>query len=172
MKKPIILIAIITIFSCSEKSATEMSGVWDISSVVNYVSDTISISGALAGEVDKTTVKTDSGIMVITHFEDSIISIKPTTKTLVLHLHFDDNEKGVVSSYEIDSEVKMTDEEPRWSSYNNNFWTIESNEKQFLVIDSYFDQFGNRLLDTVECRLIAPNKLFFKGDTLSRINEP
>jgi hypothetical protein len=99
-----------------------MSGVWDVSSIVNYISDTISISDAFAGEVIKTTVKTDSGIMIISHFEDSIISIKPTTKTWVIHLHFDDNEKGVFSEYEIDSEDSMRDEEPRWTAHNNNFW--------------------------------------------------
>jgi hypothetical protein len=172
MKKLFTLIIVITTLSCSEKRSTKISGVWDISNYVEYVSDTISITNGLSGEADKTTVKTDSGIMVISHFEDSIISIMPTTKTEVLRISLDDNEKGVLSQYQIDSDGKTPNKDPRWTALNNNFWVFKSNGKQFIVADSHFDQLGNRLLDTSEYKLLAPNKLLFDGDTLTRINEP
>ncbi len=173
MKRPIILIIIITIFSCSEKPSNEISGIWDVSNLINkYASDTISITSALAGEADETTVKTDSGIMVITHFEDSVISIEPARKIPVLHFHFDDYEKGVISEYQIDFDDKVSIEDPRWTASNFNFWTLKSKERKFIVVDAHYDQFGKRLLDTSEYKLIAPNKLLFKGDTLIRINEP
>lgn len=169
MKNSIILIIIIITFSCSDKLTSGLSGVWNASQLVDYPFDTISMESGIAGGVDKTTIKTDSGVMVVMHIEDSVISIKPSIRTEVLHLYFDDAEKGVFSFYEIDPEDEMKDEDPRWTASNNNFWILKSGSKHFFVIDSHFDQYGNRMLDTLEYKLLSSNKLIIKSDTLTRI---
>ncbi len=109
--------------------------------------------------------------MVISHVNDSIIDISPTTKIEVLQFHFDDGNHGVLSMYDIDSERTPSNEDPRYTANNYNFSTLTKNGRTYLIVDYHFGQFG-RTLDTVEYQLISANKLLIAKDTLTRIDEP
>ncbi len=156
---------------CTSERTNELSGVWDATNYVKYPFDTISLESDFDPVMERTTVKTDSGIMVISYVNDSIIDISPTTKLDVLHFHFDDRTHGVLSIYDIDSERTLSNEDPRYTADNYNFSTLTKNGRTYLIMDYHFGQFG-RVLDTVEYQLISANELLISKDTLTRVNEP
>ncbi|MBL0764950.1 hypothetical protein [Marivirga atlantica] len=169
-KSPFILLLIIN-FGCSKKPSNEISGVWAFSNNMEYVSDTISIESGLNGII-KTSIQTDSGIVIITHIQDSIISVKPSSKKDVLEIYFDNEKHGIISLYQIDSNDISSREDPKWTASNNSFWVYNKNSTQYLIIDSNFDRKGNRILDTIKFQLLNPNLLILNKDTLTKINKP
>ena len=171
MKAQILTFLIILAIGCTSEQSNKLSGIWDATNYMKYPSDTIMLEDDFDPELERTTVKTDSGIMVISHLNDSIIGVAPTTRTNVLQFHFDNGTQGVLSIYDIDSEKPVSDNDPRYYANNYNFWTLTSNGRTYLVLDYHFNQFG-RAVDTVEYELISANQLIIKGDTLNRINEP
>lgn len=171
MKNQLFLIIAGFVLGCTSERTNELSGIWDATNYVKYPFDTISLESYFDHVMEQTTVKTDSGIMVISHVNDSIIDISPTTKKNVLQFHFDDRTHGVLSIYYIDSVRTSSNEDPRYTADNYNFSTITINGRTFLIIDYHFGQLG-RILDTVEYQLISSNELLISMDTLTRINEP
>ncbi|MEP2025786.1 hypothetical protein [Reichenbachiella sp.] len=170
MKNQLFLIIAIFALGCTSERTNELSGTWDATNYVKYPFDTISLESNFDPVMERVTVKTDSGIMVISHVNDSIIDISPTTKKEVLQFHFDDRTRGILSIYEIDSEQTPSNEDPRYTANNYNFSTLTQNERTYLIIDYHFGQFG-RTLDTVEYQLISVNELLISKDTLTRINQ-
>jgi len=171
MKKQLFLIIAVFVLGCTTERTNELSGIWDATNYVKYPSDTISFESDFDLVIERVTVKTDSGIMVISHVNDSIIDISPTTKKEVLQFHFDDGTHGVLSMYDIDSKRTTSNEDPRYTANNYNFSTVSKNGRTFLIVDYHFGQF-ERTLDTVEYQLISANELLISKDTLTRINEP
>lgn len=170
MKTPFLILITSLLCSCSiEKS--ELEGIWDATDYVRYPSDTISIEDDLESNIQRTTVKTDSGIYVVSHLNDSILDISLSKKLRVIQFHFDDKNHGVLSNYKRISELLDQTEDPRYTANNYNFSTRTSNGQTYLLIDYHFGQFG-RAIDTVEYQLISANELLIAKDTLRRINEP
>lgn len=171
MKNQFHFIIVVFVLGCASERTNELSGTWDATNYVKYPFDTISLGLDFDPIMERATVKTDSGIMVISHVNDSIIDISPTTKMDVLQFHFDDGTRGVISIYDIDSERTPSNEDPRYTANNYNFSTLTKNGRTYLIVDYHFGQFG-RALDTVEYQLISADELLISKDTLTRINEP
>lgn len=156
---------------CTSERTNELSGIWDATNYVKCPFDTISLESDFDPIMERATAKTDSGVMVISQVNDSIIDISPTTKKDVLQFHFDDGTRGVLSIYDIDFERTPSSEDPRYTANNYNFSTLTQNGRTYLIVDYHFGQFG-RALDTVEYQLISANELLIAKDTLIRINKP
>ena len=171
MRTSIIFSLILLLLGCTNSQQSKLSGIWDASNYLHELGDTIQREGDFDTDIEKTTVKTDSGIMVIAHIEDSILNISPATKTSVIQFHFDDDSRGVLSIYQIDSVHPTSDNDPRMYANNYNFWTISSNGRTYIVIDQQFYQFG-RALDTLEYKIISTQELAIEDKTLKRLYEP
>ncbi|MEM9340897.1 MAG: hypothetical protein AAGA66_19335 [Bacteroidota bacterium] len=169
MKLLIFTLLVILTFSC-KKEQPELHGRWNAIKYLSYPSDTISIEEDLDTNIEQITLKTDSGIMVISHIRDSVISIEPTTKAYVMQFHFDDETHGVLSIYEMDSKQTPSNEDPRYTADNHNFSAFTNDGRTYLIVDHHFSQFG-RALDTVEYRLISANELLLSKDTLMRMDQ-
>lgn len=159
------------ILGCSSDRSMELSGLWEASNYVKYPFDTICYESDFGSAMEKVTIKTDSGIMVISQINDSIIDIGPTTKTEIFQFHFDDETHGKLFMYEIDTARNSTLEDFRYNATEYNFSTLSNNGRTFLIVEYHFEQ-NERFLDTIEYQLISANELLISKDSLTRIKKP
>lgn len=169
MKLFILTILGISIYSCSE-APKEIEGQWDSSSMLKSIDDTLSIESNLDTPIEITTVRTDTGIIDIHHLNDSIISIRPTSKTYITEFHFDDNTHGIMSAYEIDSRYERSNENPKFTAYHINFSIFDQGQQSYIVFDHHYNQCG-RSLDTIEYVLKSDSMLLIANDTIKRLKK-
>ncbi len=145
-----------------------LTGLWNATNYLQYISDTIVVVFDSERNIDLLTVKTDSGMIVISAASDSVISVNQSKATDVLHFEYDDDTHGILSIYELNPPYQNLDEDIRYTAKNYNFFTFSENQNHYLVIDHQFNPFG-RSLDTISYDIVSDRLLILAEDTLMRI---